>query len=898
MKLKTLTLWLLYALIFMLTIYSAQALITDGLITYYNFTGQFNATVGVTNVSFNAGTPAFQIANIGGNVSVPCTSSSTNNFRINAAAATNALGQTGQATYAYWFNTSDTTFNNAIMSHTTSVGGNGFYARIEASPSPPLTQSWNLPQVNTNFPFTDNPTSNTKFNLFVTRIFVNSSGSSWILNNINGTNATRGIGNVTNNSGAVTFGYMAGANTLVSGCYAGFAIWNRTITDQEIIDDVYNNGTFYDLVSGRTPPPPAPSPGIFIVNVNDTFTGLLTSNFSRIRLFNGTNITEVNTTTGNATFVINPCNCTMNLNVSTTDFFNFTFTNVPLNATYQARIYQSIVYFYVRELGTGNRILANATLRKAGNQTTNSTSLFTDAGDFFTMIFSFPGYFNFSIGQENRTLPLARFAAWGLLGNLTHINKTESTLNISIENFSNSLLLIRVANTTHTINEGISNFTINVTSNDTRFNYTRNIRYDDPCTISCGVGQGAFNGFNLTLINGTFRITIAAPMYNLSRTNFTITLNASANVSVRIILFATNVINVTFFDEVTRLPIGNLTTAPITFEGVSSLQTFNISISGATSTGEVDFLIPAEYTLRYHLENYSRRLYFLNLTDASFNSLNLFDIRGDQASNITITVLDEGRREVERARVKAQRFYITDNSYQTVEMAETDINGKAIFKLQKFVEFYRFIVEFNSTTKLITNPAYVISDDIGLDIILGQTVGQNYVRSGSISHNLFYDNSTDQFTFNYNDAGNTVNRGCMDVYRVTGTTRTLYNTTCGTGVSDTISLAVPQTNGTTFAASSYVFYSDQSTLRYYLATLTETFNQERITSTVAWIMTIITMFSFAAIGFSVGPFWTLLIFPIPLMATSWIGLIPVPFMFSLGIAIACWFAAFNVGRAS
>lgn len=157
-------------------------------------------------------------------------------------------------------------------------------------------------------------------------------------------------------------------------------------------------------------------------------------------------------------------------------------------------------------------------------------------------------------------------------------------------------------------------------------------------------------------------------------------------------------------------------------------------------------------------------------------------------------------------------------------MAATDTSGEVVFSLTINDEYYKFMVELDGELKKITEPSYIsnqdVTDGIPIQINTGSGLGDDFFEFYSISHDLSFNNNTNNFRLDWSDPSGLASQFCLKVYNTANFTNTIYNQSCTTGGSGTILVGVERVNGTTYLGKAYY---NQSGLELLLDTESYTF---------------------------------------------------------------------------
>lgn len=259
-------------------------------------------------------------------------------------------------------------------------------------------------------------------------------------------------------------------------------------------------------------------------------------------------------------------------------------------------------------------------------------------------------------------------------------------------------------------------------------------------------------------------------------------------------VLVSNSVNITFYDEETEIIIDftNVTLEYFSDGGTSGNVT--------TSTGImfVNLLLPETYTFIYDAAGYDERFYEFTLINETFNNLNLTLLNSSSSSTVTITVKDTLDNLLENAVVKILKFDVADNEYDLIEVRRTNFEGQTIASLVLNSPLYKFIVEYDDRVVLTTTGTQIYGTDLTLLVNLVDSTGfEEVFTSYSMSGSVTFSNTTNLFTFEYNDESNTGQQACLNIYRVTET-RTLYNQTCSSTTSGTLTAWVNNVSGRTY----------------------------------------------------------------------------------------------------
>lgn len=262
-------------------------------------------------------------------------------------------------------------------------------------------------------------------------------------------------------------------------------------------------------------------------------------------------------------------------------------------------------------------------------------------------------------------------------------------------------------------------------------------------------------------------------------------------------------LDITFKDQADRTIIDDRT---VFFDLISDEFAQNYTTSNGTLL--LELLTPANYLSRYSASEYTERFYQFNVDNNTGDNLTLYLINESDATNVTVSVIDENADPIEGAFVKPLKYYISDNEYLVQEIAQTNADGDTFLDLTLSDEYYKFIVQKNGEVLRITEPNYIESDTITLQVFTGGVLGTNYDRHGDISHSLSYNDTSKNFIFTYSNIDNTITDVCLKLYKISPQEKTQEDSSCSTDPSQTLYAKSPDKNNTKYVAEAYYYPSN------------------------------------------------------------------------------------------
>ncbi len=160
-----------------------------------------------------------------------------------------------------------------------------------------------------------------------------------------------------------------------------------------------------------------------------------------------------------------------------------------------------------------------------------------------------------------------------------------------------------------------------------------------------------------------------------------------------------------------------------------------------------------------------RQQFSSTVTDISLYLLNSTD-----STSFIIEVKDSSFDPVAQAIVHVQRFYPNLNEWRTIEIVETNVNGKTIGHFVTEDVNYRFLIFKNQAHLITTTSTKIFCEETPCTITIrlpaSSTSGfDNYIISG-ITSDLVYSNESNVFTYTYADSNESAQGGRLIVKRV------------------------------------------------------------------------------------------------------------------------------------
>jgi len=375
-----------------------------------------------------------------------------------------------------------------------------------------------------------------------------------------------------------------------------------------------------------------------------------------------------------------------------------------------------------------------------------------------------------------------------------------------------------------------------------------------------------------------YTVFVDADNYALFNNEQIVFLNQSS-MNLNFSFYKTNSIDIEFRDDLTK----QLITSSISFEMIGDLASYNHTTT--TGTLNLTFLVPESYVLRYQTENYANGFYMTKVDNRSYSTLTIYLVNASASSPITVTVIDEGAKPVEGAVVKSLKYDLMTNSYLLQEVRETDFAGETIFNIRKNAEYYRFIIEIDGVVVRTTNPSYVTADNLNIQIVRFGLIAGEFFDLLGITSLITYNNVTNNFRAEYNDASNIGSEYCLRVFRI-GRNKELLGTECSTSPSGVLLFNHEVLNGRIYEAELYLKINPGQTINKFILDLSETFEGAEFGLLLQILFTLFCAFVFIynpAVGAILTPFSLILGRVLGLNALSWTMITP---LLVVGIIIA------------
>jgi len=438
-------------------------------------------------------------------------------------------------------------------------------------------------------------------------------------------------------------------------------------------------------------------------------------------------------------------------------------TNASLDAssgTFEFDSYQAILNLEAYSVVTGDKI-GNPTFT-ASAQSDNET-IYVNAGT-IQVTFSKAGWYS-----QNK--------------NFTTIAKAESTQNFT--GLYDSILNITALGYPGAVS--LSNFSYLVTQTDNSYSLNSTSSGEQ---VLIQLKKGLNYTINVSKTNFFENETI----YYLNDSLANLTLNLLSRVDTYFY----------FFDEETLQPING-----VQFNVLSD----QFSLSANTGAGNSYFLstLPgSDYEIRYltNSSDYSARSYFFRvpLISSDYANISLYGIWTNISATFVRSVVDQNSAPLQNSVLEVQRAYPSDDNssliYRTIEIAEIDSSGDAVFRAIPNTQAYRFRILKNFSLVDTRSPSYLIDTSSEFLVNEESELLDNFNTFRSITSNLYYQNTTEYFILDYTDSAAEVSQVCLYVSRRYGPTENLTKS-CSNSASGTIMIKINSSQDGYYSANAF-----------------------------------------------------------------------------------------------
>lgn len=649
-------------------------------------------------------------------------------------------------------------------------------------------------------------------------------------------------------------------NTPKKGLFDEFIVWDRALSNSEVVELYSLNGTVQLNGTNFTVSAYNNKTNELILEFNITINNTLTLNTTSGRIITGINSSK-----------------TINLSIIAQGYDQLNYTNLAvINETFSANLTPL----------TPNK--PNLTIPIENQNVTQFLNItYTNA----TAIVGNISFYNISLLNNdysfNRTIKSNNSLNNSYYWNTYNENLDINTYKIMVEATDTNGYKVNDTKMFNIISNGYINITAkNVTSGTSVTSFS--IEAND-------LNTGIITNYNTTtgilyvnVIKGnTYSLRINATNYAYSYYNKTASVNYN---NYTFNLYPENSINITFYDEINKKVFSQSNNYPnITL----IIQKENSSVNSTVITGNylVTKLDTGMYLLRYSSSGFLERTYYYTVTPYSTSLLSLYLINNTESSTVKINVKDLYGNIIEGAYIKLLRYYIDTNTYETVEISKTDYNGNAYLQIQLATtqnngEFYKFIIELNDKTYLETTPSKIYDTTLNFVIATTESTLVEYNDNLKLFYDISFNNNTDNFRLTWSDGYGNFIGTCLKVYKVSLSSNNLYGSSCVNSSSGSILVPVDNITGSSYEAKAYAYYGNYE---LYLGSLTHNFNTNKaVMGKNGLFFAMIMIMLFALLGIY-NLYISVILMVVGLIIMSMFGLITIGWATIMGIVCIALF---------
>lgn len=418
-------------------------------------------------------------------------------------------------------------------------------------------------------------------------------------------------------------------------------------------------------------------------------------------------------------------------------------------------------------------------------------------------------------------------------------------------------------------------------------NYTNNANTSEAGTATTTTGIAFAPLYNATYTLSIYDASNSTASFAASSANVTAD---PYNRSYNFTSYITNTFSLAFYNETSDLPLAQNVTVLL----ISADYSVNYTVGNTTTfaSTNISLLVPADYEIQYWYDANVPRSYFVTLTNQSYTSLRLYTIDYTDRELYSPVVQSRFGRACSNQTVSLLRYFVNGNAYRIVEMGKTDTNGAAVFAVQPNIINYKF--QFAGACGDFTSDPQKITDSSNsFTVSNAQSPLVDLEAYGAISRSLTFTNSTLTFVFNWADAQNLVESGCLDVTRTSpsGSRATVYSA-CNVATSGSLIYTLNDTNQTIYTATSTInlasgeSFTDTATANF--RTAYETWGLNGV------FLTLVVLIAFATLGSS--PDTTNLYGVIAMVLMGVFGVMAWNWTYFVGIVIIAAYLLYKTGR--
>ena len=235
---------------------------------------------------------------------------------------------------------------------------------------------------------------------------------------------------------------------------------------------------------------------------------------------------------------------------------------------------------------------------------------------------------------------------------------------------------------------------------------------------------------------------------------------------------------------------GNTLSKNYSSEMTAANHTFCLYPNESIFTSDIDI----DYTVGSN--TYSYFVYQLGLSNVT-QAISLYT--QDSTDLVTFTVTDFSDDPIEGAYIKVLQWDIGKNEFKTVELLKTNSEGKALGNMILYTTWYKFVIDYNGVTYLMTEPEKLSATTRTFRITFTTNWFNNYDEEIDTTTTLTFNNVTNNVLYTWTTPTSTSRTGCLKVIRRNVTRDEVMVDNCTTSTAGSRLYNIPVLNGTYIA---------------------------------------------------------------------------------------------------
>ena len=386
----------------------------------------------------------------------------------------------------------------------------------------------------------------------------------------------------------------------------------------------------------------------------------------------------------------------------------------------------------------------------------------------------------------------------------------------------NTWVLYETAIYQNLTSSGITNFTISTYDNEILY-FNNSILYDS---------QNHLIDLNATIINNVLKSNCSCYGCIASIPNCTIPLKLTSASVGRLNIYNYSIttdfelnnctgssipsnataLNISFYDNAGSSDTIIYEATTFYTDGIGN-KNISIASSGLNNIQYCIYPNWAQLRVNQHNNYYDGTNYYNyylnnNLFSNATQQLNLYTQNG--TTQVLFTVQNKNSEPVANAYLHILAYDVGTGTYQTTEILQTDTKGQALGNIVLYNTFYTFLIYSDNNLVYAENGVRVIANTRTFTISLAGTVWtDDFVVSGSVSHDLYFNNATNNFVFTYSDSSSTMHYGCLRVDKINRTGSYNLSDDCLYSASGSVITTIIPSNDTTYIATGYIKFDNE-----------------------------------------------------------------------------------------